>query len=72
MDRLGVAIDKAIAAGTMDLNNSTRAKNGLNEKKFINARFGDSAPYVIPWAACYSWHVSDSLCPFFISAVCNS
>ena len=61
MDRLGAAIDKAIAAGTAATGTSVvRETSEKRARWFINASFNSSDYYVIPWAACHSWNVSSS------------
>ena len=56
LDRLGAAIDKAVAAGKVALEASPN--DNPNPPRFIKVKFGESNWYIIPWTACVTWHVS--------------
>jgi hypothetical protein len=58
MERLGSAIDKAIAANSDNATDLKVVTDKRSEQRYIKVRFGDSALYVVPWTACYSWRVS--------------
>lgn len=58
MERLGSAINKAVAANSNDAASLSVAADKRSEQRYIKVRFGDSELYVVPWTACYSWRVS--------------
>jgi hypothetical protein len=58
MDRLGSAINKAIAANSDSATDLKVVTDKRSEQRYIKVRFGNSELYVVPWTACYSWRVS--------------
>jgi hypothetical protein len=58
MERLGSAINKAIAADSNTTTDLKAVTDKRSEQRYIKVRFGDSELYVVPWTACYSWRVS--------------
>ncbi|EFQ94163.1 hypothetical protein PTT_08249 [Pyrenophora teres f. teres 0-1] len=65
MDRLGVAIEKATAAGMaagnpseLGTTSTTVTQDYLDDPKrwYITATFGSFEDYTVPWAACYNWN----------------
>lgn len=71
MERLGSAINKAIAANSDNATGLNVVTDKRNEQRYIKVRFGDSELFVIPWTACYSWRVSfSSSCTADISVDC--
>ncbi|KAK1919974.1 hypothetical protein P3342_002269 [Pyrenophora teres f. teres] len=70
MDRLGVAIEKATAAGMaagnpseLGTTSTTVTQDYLDDPKrwYITATFGSSEDYTVPWAACYNWNATEAL-----------
>ncbi|PWO29401.1 ATP synthase D chain, mitochondrial [Pyrenophora tritici-repentis] len=70
MDRLGVAIEKATAAGMSAGNPSELTATSMTVNKdcvddpkrwYIIATFGSKGDYTIPWAACYNWNATEAL-----------
>jgi hypothetical protein len=58
MERLGSAINKAIAADSNTTTDLKAVTDKRSEQRYIKVRFGDSELYVVPWTVCYSWRVS--------------
>ncbi|CAN9092211.1 unnamed protein product [Alternaria alternata] len=61
MERLGSAINKAIAANSDNPTGSKVVTDKRSEQRYIKVRFGDSELYVVPWTACYSWRAMEAL-----------
>ncbi|RYO66689.1 hypothetical protein AA0116_g2432 [Alternaria tenuissima] len=61
MERLGSAINKAVAANSNDAASLSVAADKRSEQRYIKVRFGDSELYVVPWTACYSWRATEAL-----------
>ncbi|RAR16577.1 P-loop containing nucleoside triphosphate hydrolase protein [Stemphylium lycopersici] len=61
IDRIGVAIEKAIAAGSSDFRASSVALGEKDAPRYIKAKFASSDWYIIPWEACFSWEVVEVL-----------
>lgn len=57
IDRIGVAIEKAIAAGSSDFRASSVALGEKDAPRYIKAKFASSDWYIVPWEACFSWEV---------------
>ena len=66
IDRIGLAIEKAIAAGSSDVRASSVTLNEQDAPRYIKAKFASSDWYIVPWAACFSWEVSILL--YFLTA----
>jgi hypothetical protein len=58
MERLGSAINKAIATNSEDATGLNLVTGKRSEQRYIKVRFGDSELLVVPWTACHSWRVS--------------
>ncbi|CAN9104943.1 unnamed protein product [Alternaria alternata] len=61
MERLGSAINKAIAANSDNPTGSKVVTDKRSEQRYIKVRFGGSELYVVPWTACYSWRAMEAL-----------